>query len=158
MRNWLRSSLVALSLLLVGAIAYDRTVCVHWVGSTQLTVELQVVDAETLQPINDAEILIFTESNRGLAPEEQPIRMRTNRDGTARHECPSATTAGQQSGLGFTDTWSVAPQDWLLTVRAEGYVGTDDFTLTGPHRGTAMRNGTGQARLVVLIPVRKAQP
>ncbi len=158
MRNCLRSGLVVLSLLLLGAIAYDRTVSVRWVGSTRLTVELRVANAETQQPIDNAEILIFAESNRGLEPEDQPVRMRTDRDGTVRHECPSATTAGQQSGLGFTDTRSVAPRDWLLSVRAEGYVGIEDFTLTGQRRGTAMSTGTGQAKLVVLIPLRKAQP
>ena len=66
---------------------------------------------------------------------------------------------GHRSRLGFTDTYSVQPVDWLLVVLAEGYQKPEMSYVNEPggrYRGKAIETGPRQAKLVIPIALRKS--
>jgi len=157
LRKRLRTLLIVPGIVALGLLVYDRAVGIVWVGSTELIVELVVTDAETGEPIKGAEILVSALHDRDFKGQDQPVRMKTDRDGIVRQVCPNATTGGRESGLRFTNTWSVAPRDWILCVRADEYQGIEELTLSGPYRGTTTRTGPGRAKQVVPISLCKSR-
>ena len=147
---------IGLLLAAVGLAAYDRMLTYRWVGSTDLTVEFVVVDAETRQPIDGADIAAIEPGK----PRADPIRWTTDRDGIAQWE-GKTWVSGRQSGLLLTDTCSIGRPDWLLCVDAPGYEKQEPGGLNesaSPFRGTVVQAGPAQSKLVVPIALHRSQP
>src|SRR5947207_2815681 len=132
----IRYLLVGLALVALAVVLYDRTHIIRWVGSTELTVEFVVTNADTGQPIDGAEIVATNPENQ----RELPLRWKTDRDGVARWS-GQTTCAGAQSGLRFTDTYSVRPSPWFVSVTAPGYQNLEPtwlYEVGGPVRPKAV--------------------
>jgi len=101
---------------------YDRTEMADWVGSTDLEVAFAVTEADSGKPIPNARVEIHMEfgSYEGRR-EERDFVLVTNADGVAQKECRNNMCTGMQSGLRFTDTYSVDVPGWHLRVTALGF-------------------------------------
>lgn len=158
MRRPLRTTLIVLGVLALAVVLYDRLQVIRWVGSTELIVEIHVIDVETGQPVDGAVLDIYAEDKRLVDGRENPVRFIAAQDGIVRHVIPSMTTGGTQSGQRFTDTYSVRPLDWMiLSVTASGYQSPEPFSLTDPpYRRKTVPVGPGKDQFVVPIAVRKS--
>jgi hypothetical protein len=156
-RKSLRIGLICLGVVAAVAVIYDRFPIIVWVGSTDLTVEFVVTDADTGQPVEGADVLILGRTRHER--EDREWQLKTDRSGIARGVVQDQTCVGRESGLRFTDTYHVYPVEWVVRVKAPGYAETEPLDLhQPPFRTAAMRNGPRQALLVVPIALRKSAP
>ncbi|AWM38594.1 hypothetical protein GobsT_32280 [Gemmata obscuriglobus] len=142
----------ALVLLLV------ETSRLMWVGSTDLTVEFVITDADTGQPLNGAEIVVtsrggFYEGDNRLRAKgvrEEEFILKTDANGAAEYVCRDSMCHGQSSPLGLNDTFAVYMPHWNITVKALGYSST-----ALPHLEQFMRSAerTGPRRSKVVVPI-----
>ena len=145
---------VNLILLLV---ALDKMQTVYWVGSADLTIEFLVTDADTGEPIKDAEILIRSEGGFYEEREPQELRLQTDLSGVARYVCRRSMSFGTQSGLRFTNTYCVHLPFWFVGITSPGYTSVEPFELDSlPFSRAVKEVGPQQARLVVPVSLRKA--
>ena len=153
-RWWIRL-LIAVTILPLLAVGYDRSRWFYWVGKTDLEIEFVVTDAETCEPIPGA--LIDVHSIIGYGHTEHPdenFGLVTDDDGSAHKVCLRSKSTGKSSGLGFSSTFAAYMPAWLLQVVADGYepsqmVQLDEFG--GESHLKAERTGPG--KLKVLVPV-----
>jgi hypothetical protein len=152
-----RIGLIAGVVIALGVLIYDRCPVIVWVGSTDLTIEFVVTDADTGQPVEDADVLIRGRTRH--ESEDREWQLKTDRGGIARGFAKGQTCVGRESRLRFTDTYHVYPAEWVVRVKAAGYAETDPLDLhEPPFRTAARRNGPHQALLVVPIALRKSAP
>src|SRR4051794_19260369 len=104
MKSWWSWLLVAAAVLILTVVGYDRMLTIVWVGHTDLEAEFVVTDAATGRPMNDAKVTVHSEIPRG--DEMQAFSLVTDQNGVSRHVC-GCTCGGKESGLGFTNTFSV---------------------------------------------------
>jgi hypothetical protein len=166
MRNqtlWaLRACCVVGIVLLLGAVLLPSIQTVRWVGSTDLTVEFVVTDAETGEPIPGAEISIQPEVgvDRSGIPKEG-LKLSTQETGTARYLCRDTMCSGTNGPFWFTRSFGVRVPDWIVIVEATHYAEIEPLWISASpatYRRTIERDGPKQARLIVPISLRKVQP
>lgn len=136
-----------------------------WVGSTNLTIEFIVTDAETGEPVKDANLAIlsyggFYEDGRRLQNserKEEELKFTTNETGVASYVCRQSMCFGTSSL--FKNTYCVHLPYWYVTVGAAGYTTNEPFSLDElPYRRAVKRVGPQQAKLVVPIALHKSRP
>ena len=153
----MRYTLLATGLIGLGVLIFDQCPVIVWVGSTDLTVEFVVRDADTGQSIEGVDLLIRGRTR--LEREEREWQLKTDRNGVARGLAESHRCVGRQSRLRFTDTYHVYPVEWVVSVKAPGYEEVEPLNLSEPpYRSAAVRSGPHQALLVVPIALRKSAP
>src|SRR5262249_39986542 len=146
-----------LAVVALATVLYDRLQVFHWVGSADLTIEFLVTDAETGEPIQNADILIHSEG--GFYEERHPrdFRLRTDSKGAVRYVCRRSMSFGNQSGLRFTDTFNVHLPWWFVGVAAPGYQTIEPFELEAYHQ-PVKEVGPRHAKLIVPIALHKSPP
>ena len=150
---WLLLAACVTPLLVWG---YDRAYMIMWVGSTDLTVEFAVTDADTDHPIPGARVEIDSQGGFYEERDKQIFALVADEGGVARKECRESMCFGTQSALRFTDTYVVHMPFWYFRVVAEGYEPTeweyiDDTELVRK----VQRTGPRKARLVVPVSLHK---
>jgi len=138
--------------VVLGAFGFDRCQRVCWVGATDLEIEFMVIETDTGQPIERADIAVVSEGGFYTEHEEKQLNLETNGDGTADRTCHNSMCFGTQSGLRFTNTYVVHLPWWYFQVSAPGYQ-TTDWTYLDSHeyQRQVQRLGPGKAKLVVPI-------
>ncbi|HJT75697.1 MAG TPA: hypothetical protein VJ739_00695 [Gemmataceae bacterium] len=139
--------------------AFDRIQLIDWVGFTDLEIQFIVTDAATGQPVKDATISVHSEDGSLYRErDETQFALQTDQDGIARQVCHDNLCSGRQSGLGFTNTFSVALPSWYFQVSAPGYRPTEGVWLD-PRKYSRQVQEVGRraTRLVVLVAIEKAR-
>ena len=129
---------------------------VAWVGSTDLTVEFTVTDADTGLPVEGAAIFVHDELNSRANSMPAKPRFVTDRAGLARETFPDQMTHGHRCYLTFTDTRSVRVPYWRVWVTAPGFSETEPVLITS-YEKSVQRLGPREDRLVVPIALRKSR-
>ncbi len=155
-RRW-RILLWLVGVPLLAAVLWDRGQTIRWSGTSTLTVEFVVTDAETGQPVEGAAILIYDEMDSRHNEPPKP-RAKTDRDGMARVISPHQRTGGRESGLRFTNTHYISVPVWHVWFAAPGFVETWPLSIEQDYRGAATRTGPRQAKLIIPVALRKVRP
>jgi hypothetical protein len=136
----------------IGVFALDRCQRICWVGHTDLEIQFVVTEAGTGEPVEAAEIAVFSEGGFYQEREEKQFILASNRDGTANRTCHNSMCVGTQSGLRFTDTYAVHLPWWYFQVSAPGYQATDWTDLDSQeYQRQVQRAGPMKAKLVVPV-------
>jgi hypothetical protein len=156
-RHWWKWLLV-LPIIALLAWGYDRTQMIAWVGGIDLEVEFVVTEADTGRPIPSARVEVQSEGGFYEEGEEpQPFDLVADADGVARKECRESMCFGKQSGLLFTNTFSVHLPWWRFQVSAADYQPTEWVELDVPdYSRRVQRSGPSKARLVVPVSLLKS--
>lgn len=118
-------AVIAVPLLLLG---YDRILMVFWDGRTELEVEFIISDAKTGDRIIGATVearnLEKVRQENGNYEYVMAFSLNSDAEGVARTVC-RRFTCGRESGLSFTNTFTVESLDWEYRVTANGYLPTE---------------------------------
>jgi len=120
-------------------------------------VQFIVVDAVTGKPIDAAEIDVVHVDVDFCREKEKKFTLRTDKNGIASRMCHDDMICGTQSGLRFTDTYSVYEPSWVFKVAAPGYKTTELHNLLDMLRESgqrAERVKVGTAKLVIPFSMR----
>jgi hypothetical protein len=118
--QWIVGTLIVILALMIFLPFVQR---IHWVGSTDLTVEFIVADAETGQRIVGATIKIQSEGGFYKERGSREFDLITGTDGTSEYECLDNMCFGTSGG--FTNTYVVHLPSWFYKVTAPGYRTTE---------------------------------
>lgn len=155
LRRWSVRILLVLIALPPLVRCYDRSLVIKWVGGTDLEVEFVVTDAESGDPIPNAQVKIHSEGGVYSERDVQDFVLVANQDGKVRKECAESMCFGSQSRLGLIDTFAVHLPWWYFWVVAEGYESSAPIELDVPENiRQARRVGPGKAKLVVPVSLR----
>jgi hypothetical protein len=126
----------------------------HWVGRTDLRIEIVVTDADTGSPIEGATIHVQTESGGFCREQDGPdFAMAVGRDGSVSrlyHQCMCFGTKTL-----MRDSWSVHLPSWAFWATAPGYMDGDVTDLGRSHHRVRRGHG-GPATLVVPVALHRA--
>jgi hypothetical protein len=137
---------------------FDRSQMMHWVGVTNLRIEFVVMNADSGQPIPDARIKVKSHGGfyDGGHEGEGPFELVTDAAGTVSRQLTNNRCIGSVSALKFTDTHHVYMPHWGVQVFAPGYRPSAWVNLAEEYHGQVERQGPENNRLVVRIPMQKA--
>ena len=160
MRKFVRYSLIVGVVIALLVLLYDAMGVIRWIGSTELTIEFVVTDAQTGQPLPGAEVYLEAESGWDFEGNERSLRVTADAEGRVRRGIPNNTCVGSCSNLRLLrDTRAVYVPSWRVTCRASGYQENDPFWLPElPHRQNVRQVGPRKDILIVPIALRKAAP
>lgn len=151
----------AISLFLaLGAWVCDRNSAIDEIGSKDLDVDFLVTDADSGQPIHNAEIMIRSEGGLYDGSEEdskRPFKLRTDANGKFRRVCRNNIWTWFHSRWRFTDVYCVFLPNWFLEVSAAGYETSGVVNLHDDYDGKTERAAPARDRLLVSVPLRKAR-
>lgn len=156
-RRWCKRLLIGVVAVALFVVGYDRVQRIYWVGSTDLEVEFAINDGATGSPIHGGRVEIQQEKGGFYEDQdEKEIVLVSGDDGRASRECRQSMCFGTQSGLAFTDTFSVHLPYWRFRVVAAGYepgnwTDLDDL----PYIRQVRRAGPGKSKLVVPVTLRQ---
>jgi hypothetical protein len=153
--------LIVLAVLPLGVVVYDALGKIAWVGSTELTIEFAVRDANSGQPIEGADLTVYAETERYLNGRDRTFHLKTDSDGVARYFIPEITCCGTQSNLRlFTDTRVVYTPAWtIVTTTAPGYQQPEPFDLQpSRYKRNFQRLGPRKDKLTIPIALHKSSP
>ena len=119
-RRWMKRLIIVGLSMAALLLLYDRALMMLGVGSTDLMIVLVVVDADSGDPISNAQIEVYPEGRRN-----DPFTMTTNTEGVATELCRETITTSRESGLGLTFTETVAVPWRRYQIHAEGYLVSD---------------------------------
>jgi len=151
--RWWKRLLIAVFVLALLVIVYDRFGIILWQGMTDLEIEFVITDADSGKPVPKGRIEI-----QEMEPRNEPFGLIADDAGIARKICPDCRTGGAHSRLRFTDSWVLKMPSFMLHVTAAGYDPSARICLWEPkYREQVRRIGAGQAKLVVPIFLEKKQ-
>lgn len=127
---------------------------IRWVGSTDVTIEFVITDADTGDPIEGAEVSVRATEDSSTESGEHLFSLRSDQHGSARYLRRDNRCGGARSRLGLTDTFAVYPPDWRVEVSAPGNVPAEPFVV-GNHPRRSERTGPGQSRMLIPVALRK---
>jgi hypothetical protein len=134
----------------------DRATIVAWVGTTDLMIEFEVVDAQSGDPVPGARVEVQSQGGFYEERDKREFVLLADADGVARKECHKSMCYGTESGLRFTDTFAVHLPWWRYRVIAAGYHASEWADLDLPEFQRAVqRAGPGQHKLVVRVSLSK---
>lgn len=147
-RRWLKRLLIAAFIVALLPLVYDRSLGILGVGSTHLTIQFIVIDADDGTPIKDAHIYILTETQW-----ERIIAIDTNDEGVGSILFPDTTSTCRESGLRLTYSRTVDFRVGLYTVEADGYA-LSDWTRFDRKTPVQWTDPDG-ATIVVTVPLHR---
>jgi hypothetical protein len=152
--QWVVGGLIVLLILMIYFVV---SIKIHWVGSTDLTVEFITIDADTGQQIAGAKIKIHSDGGFYKEREPRDFELTTGGDGTAQYQCLNSMCFGTSSML--TNTFAVHLPWWNYIVSAPGYQLSERIYLdTSESARQVKRIGLGVSKLVVPITLHRAVP
>ena len=154
-RRW-RFVVFGVAVVAVLLFAFERVQRIHWVGSTNLEIEFLVTQADTGQPVQGAEIAVWSEGGFYRERADRQFSLLTDEQGKARRVCHESMCFGTQSGLRLTDTYVVHLPWWNFRVSAPGYWTRELTSLDIPENvRQVQRLGPETAKLVVRVSVER---
>jgi hypothetical protein len=132
---------------------------VDWLGSTDLEIEFVITDADSGQPVEAAELLVYEYGGfYREAQAEREFTLTADSEGIIRSVCHDDWCIGKTSGLRFTDTYHVYLPEWRLQVSAPGYEASNRVWLRELPEGRRQQQHLGPRRdkLIVRLPMQRA--
>lgn len=153
--TWLLFVMCFVPLLLWG---FDQFATIHWVGSTDLTIEIVAVDADTNTPIPGFRVEVRSAGGFHEEEQKQEFVLTADASGVARKDCRNSMCFGTRSGLGFTDSYAVHLPPWRFRVTAASCEPGEWIDLNvHEYERQVKRDGPRRAKLTVSVSLRKSR-
>jgi hypothetical protein len=146
---------ISVGAILIVVFVFPTIRFVYWVGSTNLELKFQILDADTESAIANAHVNVLHEETTFSKQISVPFELSTNEQGIATLLCENCRCAGKEGGWGPTrpNSFGMYLPGWYLDVSAPGYRNSEPFFLSD--FGQQIQRGEHVATLLIVVKLEK---